>query len=173
MILRMDGISSKTIGKKGGRKMEFSMGRQLEAAIELAKQGEKNWKCLMEKHPADKFIILPHEESEYNTWAAIYFDDYMKKENARSAVLISLFSSVLNRFDEVSDSYIIEKVCGNKKWVESLLMFYAFHPFSERIVIISLTKPYDTGGENLLGVRGVTERELLCYDIYGFNKIPG
>ena len=153
--------------------MEHSVSRQLDRAVELAKQGEKNWECLREQHPSDRFIILPHEESGYNTWAAVYFADYMKNENARSAVLLSPFSGVLDRFDEVSDSYMIEKVCRDKKWVESLLMFYAFHPFSSRIVIISLTEPYDTGGENLLGVRGVTERELLCYDIYGFDKIPG
>ena len=121
--------------------MGFSVRRHLDRAVELAKQGEKNWECLRNQHPSDRFIILPHEESGYNTWAAVY--------------------------------YMIEKVCRDKKWVESLLMFYAFHPFSNRIVIISLTDPYDTGGENLLGVRGVTERELLCYDIYGFDKIPG
>ena len=56
--------------------------------------------------------------------------------------------------------------------IEDLVLLYGLYKFSDKVAIISLTEPYNTGAERLLGVYGTTKEDLLCFDIYGFDHLP-
>ncbi len=134
--------------------------------------GKCLWNQLEKKYNADKYIVMPHVKDEYNQYAIKYLEAYLKKEKARGAV-------ILYQDEDIPKMLEKEKISGYdiqlKKWsgrkLYNILKFYGLYEFSRKLTIISLTVPYDTCGENLLGVKGITKRELLCYDIYRFDDI--
>lgn len=137
--------------------------------------GKLQWGKLCKKHPAERYIFMPHRHDEYNDYALQYLHAYMDKEKIHSVCLITCDDSIYNAIRDMSMSakYEMHALLKSEKWLRKIIRFYALYEFSNKIKIISLTEPYDTCGENLLGVHGITKRELLCYDIYGFATIPG
>lgn len=135
--------------------------------------GKCIWNRLDKTYHSDKYIVMPHVKDEYNQYAIQYLEAYLKKEKAQGAVILYQDETVPGMLEK-------EKISGYdiqlKKWsdrkLRNLLKFYGLYEFSRKLTIISLTIPYDTCGENLLGVKGITKRELLCYDIYRFDAIP-
>lgn len=134
--------------------------------------GKRIWNRIQKKFEADKYILMPHEEDEYNMFALQYLEAYLKKEKAKKAIIFTFDEAVLKQCITYNGNYDVKVFQMSKENMNALLQFYALYEFSKKITIISLTKPYDTCGENLLGVHGVTKRELLCYDIYRFSEIP-
>lgn len=134
--------------------------------------GKCLWNQLEKKYSADKYIVMPHVKDEYNQHAIEYLEAYLKKEKAHGAVILYQDEDILGMLkkEKISGYDIRLKKWSDKK-LHNLLKFYALYEFSKKITIISLTIPYDTCGENLIGVKGITKRELLCYDIYRFDNI--
>ena len=145
----------------------------MEKAFKQAEHGKKVWQDLENANPADKYIFMPHHQEEYNDYAMFYLDEYLSKGGWESAVIISSEQQMLEKIRSYNGSYQITPVFMAQEEIEAVLRFYALYMFSPKVTIISLTIPYNTGGENLLGIHGTTKRELLCYDIYRFDEIPG
>lgn len=134
--------------------------------------GRQLWHRIQSKFRVDKYIIMPHDHEEYNQYALEYLQLYLKKEGAQSAVIISYDSNVLSQIKRYRGEYDVRGVKLSKAKIMRIMRFYALYEFSKAVTIISLTIPYNTCGENLIGVHGTTKRELLCYDIYRFKEIP-
>lgn len=136
--------------------------------------GKVQWGMLSRRHKAEKYIFMPHRQEAYNDYTLQYLPAYMKKEKILSVCLVTCDSDVYSRIRETAwpEKYDVEALLKRERWIHRIIRFYALYEFSSKVKIISLTEPYDTGGENLLGVHGVTKRELLCYDILGFPQIP-
>ena len=53
-----------------------------------------------------------------------------------------------------------------RKWSErqfdQLLSLFELHSFSDRILIVSLTRPFGNGLRHLLGRQGLTTEDLVC-----------
>ena len=137
-----------------------------------AVSGRLFWLRLSRRYKADRYILLPHEESEYNGYAVDYLDKYLEKEGAQSALFVSCAQGMLDRVTAYEGPYNVSGVYMSQGQLMAMMRFYALYPFSDQAVIVSLTIPYDTCGENLLNIPGVTRRELFCYDIYRFNTVP-
>ena len=144
----------------------------MEKELMEAAGGRLLWLRLSRKYKVDRYILLPHEESEYNGYAVDYLEAYLKKEGAQSALFVTSDRQVLDRVSAYSGSYDVRGIYLPQGQMQSMMRFYALYPFSDQAVIVSLTIPYDTCGENLLGIPGVTRRELFCYDIYRFDCVP-
>lgn len=142
--------------------------------IELlhASQGREYWEEINSIYGADNYIVMPHENEEYNKYALDYLENYLDKEKANNVVIMTFDKNVLDRLLEYSGKHKVLALKANKADIMHLLKFYALYAFTSKLTVISLTIPYNTCGENLLGVHGITKRELLCYDIYRFNEIP-
>jgi len=50
------------------------------------------------------------------------------------------------------------------------LSYYALKDMSNKWIVVSTKKPYDTGAERLLGIKGVTYRDIVYYDIYKLDR---
>ena len=68
---------------------------------------------------------------------------------------------ILKRGSEnISYESLILKV--SKTDSDNILSFRELFNFSERFLIVSLTKPYGTELNKLLGVNGITKEDLVC-----------
>ncbi len=135
-------------------------------------KGRRLWLRLSHNYQVDRYILMPHKTSSYNDYAIDYIDAYLHKEGLHSAVFVSSNQAVLDRLSAYDGVYEVSAIYMAHSQIMDMMRFYALYPFSDKVVIISLTIPYDTCGENLLGVEGVTRRELFCYDIYRFDCVP-
>lgn len=148
------------------------MVRLMEKAFKQAEHGKKVWQDLATNNPADRYIFMPHHQDEYNNYAMLYLDEYLSRGKWESAIIISSEQQMLREVQSYNGPYQVTPVFMEQEDIEAVLRFYALYMFSPKVTIISLTMPYDTGGENLLGIHGTTKRELLCYDIYRFDEVP-
>ncbi len=137
-----------------------------------AANGRRFWLRLFRQYNADRYILLPHEESDYNGYAVDYLDSYLEKERVQSALIVASDQTVLDRVTAYEGPNDVRGVYMPPEQMMAIMRFYALYPFSDQVVIVSLTIPYDTCGENLLTIPGVTKRELFCYDIYRFDCVP-
>lgn len=144
----------------------------MENKLRQAERGREIWKNLEKKYSFDKYIFMPHQKDEYNDYALLYLDDYLSKERWNSAVIFSLEEALVKWVNENVWKHSVVAYVMDRQDMDDILRFYALYMFSPKATIISLTIPYDTGAENLLGIHGTTKRELLCYDIYRFDEVP-
>ncbi|MCR5238321.1 MAG: hypothetical protein K6E34_14085 [Lachnospiraceae bacterium] len=125
------------------------------------------WKRLEKRYGADHYILMPECDEEYNYYALLHLEDFIASKGAeKSYVLLSRDNGVqkaLGLFNG-SDKVKLHRISGTQ--TDNLIQYYALYEFSPKLTIVSLTRPYDTGAQNLLGINGVTKEELLCYDIY-------
>lgn len=141
---------------------------------ELLRQAEKGkavWENIDNKYDSEQYFIFPHENDEYNFYALLYLDQFMMENKLNKAVILCsdpVFEKVVPLFTQ--KDIVVYRI--EKENIDAMLRYYGLFEFSTRLKIISLTKPYDTYGENLLGIKNVTKEDLLCYDIYRFDAVP-
>ena len=143
----------------------------LENEFILAGEGKHCWETVDGEYNADLYILFPHEKDSYNYYALLHMDRYItSKKSEKTVVLYSdtVIEKALPLF--VSSTVGCRRLSPHE--IDALLKYYALYEFTSRLTIISLTRPYDTCGENLIGVKGVTKEDLLCFDIYRFNETP-
>lgn len=136
--------------------------------------GKIQWDLLCRKYQVDRFILMPHRHEIYNTYTLCYLPAYLEKEKVCSVCLITCDREIYEQIQKGvwPNRYQVQALLKRDNWIHRIIRFYALYEFSNKIKIISLTEPYDTCGENLLGVHGVTKKELLCYDILGLTRVP-
>ena len=143
----------------------------LEQEFILAGEGKHCWEEIEMEHKADLYILFPHKEDSYNYYALLHMDKFIESKKADKTVL--LFA---DRVIEKALPYFVKREVECKliteHEVDAILKYYALYEFTSRLTIISLTRPYDTCGENLIGVKGVTKEDLLCFDIFRFSNTP-
>lgn len=143
----------------------------LEEHFALADKGKQLWENIDESFKADLYILFPHVNEEYNYYALLYLDEYIEKKRAKEVVLITMERVIKKVLPVFSKAKIkVHEVSHDD--IKAIIKYYALYEFSTRLTIISLKEPYDTCGENLLGVKGVTKEDLLCFDIYRLFENP-
>lgn len=141
-----------------------------EAHFKKAEEGKIIWKKLSAEHKADRYILMPEVNSQYNFYALLYLDEYMEKIEAESVCIITSESSVSKVIDLFTSNESVDVVITSHEDIMRVIKYYSLYEFTSKLTIISLKIPYDTGGENLIGVKGVTRKDLFCFDIYAFNE---
>lgn len=141
----------------------------LEMHFALADKGKQLWENIDERFNADLYVLFPHLNEEYNYYALLYLDEYIAAKRAEKVVLITM-ESVIKKALPVFSKAKTEVYEISHDDIKAIIKYYALYEFSTRLTIISLKEPYDTCGENLLGVKGVTKEDLLCFDIYRFDE---
>ena len=137
----------------------------------LAGEGKHYWEMINREYDADLYILFPHVDDSYNYYALLHMDKFIETKQAKRTVLLSselVIKKALPLFVKHEVDY--KKISSHD--IDALLKYYALYEFTSKMTIISLTRPYNTCGENLLGVKGVTKEDLLCFDIFRFSEIP-
>ena len=50
------------------------------------------------------------------------------------------------------------------------MSYYALIDKGKNWIVVSVTQPYETGSKRLLGVRQITKKDIVYYDVYGFTN---
>ena len=145
--------------------------RMFEAHFILAGEGKACWERIEQTYHADLYVLFPHQNDSYNYYALLHLDRFIENNHREKVVLLSSDDTVRKAYPYFVKNEVDYQPLTTHE-TDALLKYYALYEFSSGITIISLTRPYDTYGENLLGVKGVTKEDLLCYDIYRFQETP-
>lgn len=154
-----------------------------------ALQGCFFWNKIDRKYCASIYILMPEEKDVYNYYALLHLRQFLEERGQQKAVVLTcdeeaiaalnLFFPICNsagsrmpRAKEPVRECLVKAVYIGRNTAGKLLKYYALYEFTPRMVIVSLTRPYDTHAQNLLGLYGVGKEELVCFDIYRLREKP-
>jgi hypothetical protein len=144
------------------------MFRQVYAAY----RGSRLWAGLERKYKVDQgvyVLLMPEDDAELNAAALERVDDLVADRRARGVVLVSDCSSPAPIGAELGDSGAdperSRNIVGTESWtasqIDALLAFYELCSITDRLLIVSLTKPFGNGLHRLLGREEVTKEDLV------------
>ncbi len=135
-------------------------------------RGYRIWKRIDRQLQSPLYLLMPKETDEYNYYALLYLEEYMKRKGLQEAVALTCDEEAIAALQAFVPNGKAKGVRLSGKEAARLIKYYALYEFTSRLVIVSLSEPYDTHGENLLGVHGVGKEDLVCFDIYKFGEKP-
>ncbi len=140
-------------------------------SIVYALEGRIIWILLKWKFRRYKrFIIFPKDKLDYSVWGMVMLPSYLKKENLLGAVIIAC-NRKMEKVIQFMELDNIRYQALSEESINKMMKYYALQDRSREWTVVSLTNPYDTGAERLLGKKGITYRELVYYDIYKFSNL--
>lgn len=133
-----------------------------------ATAGKLYWMVLQKKYQADKYIFFPEEKAEYFQWGMKLLPQYIVQHQLRRLLVLSTGDFVGKHTIDGGITTIQFKKITNRA-MDCLMRCYALTDLSRQWVVVSTRQPYDTGAERLLGINGVTYRDIVYYDIYQYD----
>lgn len=122
-----------------------------------------NW--IDKREQADKYIFFPESKGAYLKWGVRLLPQYIEQSMCERIVVIAVDDSVKEEMKKQRVSNIkFHKISGY--FMECLMDYYAVWDMSDKWIVVSTKKPYDTGAERLLGIKGTTYRDIVYYDVY-------
>ena len=130
--------------------------------IYAAYRGSRLWASLEHKYKLDQgvyVLLMPEDDADLNAAALGHIEDLVVDRRAQGVVLVSSGDSgaLLPRSPAIvgSESWTVRQL-------DALIAFYELYSFTDRLLIVSLTKPFGNGLQRLLGRQGVTKEDLVC-----------
>jgi hypothetical protein len=127
--------------------------------IYAAYRGTRLWAGLERKYKLDQGIyvlLMPDDDPELNAAAVDHIDDLLGDRRAKGVVLVGNFPATDRS----------PQIMGTEPWtrgqIESLIRLCELYGPSDRLLIVSLTKPFGNGLQHLLGRQGITKEDLVC-----------
>lgn len=138
--------------------------KRLGAAI----SGRKFWLKLQRKYDIDNgvyVLLMSEEDLELNEKALLHINDLIAHRKARGVIILTDNQWVIDNASVYSDKILAVKTMSARE-IDYLLSFCELYAFSERFLVVSLTKPYGSKLCNTLGVHGITKEDLVCLCIF-------
>ena len=153
--------------------------------IYAAYRGSRLWARLERKYKMDQgvyVLLMPEDDPELNAAALGHIEDLVADRRAQGIVLVSDCSRSQRPSSESGDSAAgFERapgIVGTESWrtgqIDALIAFYELYTFTDRLLIVSLTKPFGNGLHRLLGRQGVTKEDLVslgCLRLRSFGMV--
>lgn len=136
--------------------------------VGAALAGRRLWLRIKKKYDVDDgvyVILMPEDDQTLNEPALLHIDDLIAHRGARGVVLLTGSDWVLRHAGAYS-SGIIDAVPCSEKQMDGLLKFCELYRFSERLLTVSLHRPYGNKAWRAVGVQGVTVEELVCIGMF-------
>jgi hypothetical protein len=125
-----------------------------------AYRGTRLWARLARKYRVDEGIyvlLMPDDDPELNAAAVEHIDDLVADRRAKGVVLVGNVAPA-----EFASPHIVGTESWTGRQIESLVRLCEISGPSDRLLIVSLTKPFGNGLQHLLGRQGVTKEDLVC-----------
>lgn len=116
-------------------------------------------------YKADKYILFPDSKGAYRKWGIRLLPQYLRQNKFNRVIVMAADGSIKQEMVRQGITNVQFKTIS-KYSINCFLNYYALKDMSEKWIVVSTKKPYDTGAERLLGVKGVTYRDIIYYDIY-------
>lgn len=147
--------------------------KEVEKKAAEARKGREKWLYLKETYRIDKntyIILFPEEKTQCNQYILKYLPEFSKKVNANRIILLSYDEEILKANIHCSD-IVYEIVFWNRAAADELMAYYSIQRFSDNLLIASLNQPKGRNGENLIGINGITEEEVVSIGILGIRGV--
>ena len=135
--------------------------------LKAALSGRSMWLKLRQKYDVDNNIyvlLMPEDDLELNEQALLHIEDLVVYRRARGVIILTDNKWIIENAKTYSDK-ILSVLESSQKEIDDLLSFYELYAFTERLLIVSLTKPFGRKLQNTLGVQGITKEDLVCLSI--------
>jgi hypothetical protein len=136
--------------------------------IKAAFAGRAFWLKLKKEYDIDNgvyVLLMPEDDPELNELALLHIDDLVNHRKARGIIILTDQQQVMDAEQAHSDSILkLIEMTGSE--IDNLLSFFELYAFTERLLIVSLTRPYGSKLYNTLGIQGVTKEDLVCLCIF-------
>ena len=130
-------------------------------------KGRIAWFLLDNKYRAEKYIFFPSQDAIYTKWGILMLPIYLKKNQIKKTLVLICDEKIEKLFRCLKSKEIVVKRIS-KTQMTQYLSYYALIDKSKKWVVVSVKQPYDTGAERMLGKHGITKKDIVYYDIYGF-----
>ena len=136
--------------------------------LAAALAGRSIWLKMKKKHDVDNgayVLLMPEDDRELNELALLHVDDLVKHRRARGVIILTDKQWIIETAMEYSQNILaIEKL--SEKEIDSIFSFFELYAFTERLLFISLTRPYGSKLYKTLGVNGVAKEDLVCLCLF-------
>lgn len=120
---------------------------------------------MSKKYKADRYVFFPDCNKAYLKYGVKLLPQYMQHNKFDQIIVIAADSSVQKEIVKQGITNIrFQKISTYR--MHCLLNYYALKDMSDKWTVVSTKMPYDTGAGRLLGIKGVTCRDIIYYDIY-------
>lgn len=140
-----------------------------------AMAGRRIWLKIKRKYDIDNGVyalLMPEDDRELNEQALRHIDDLVRHRRASGVLVLTDDEWVKEHAKSYSDS-IVDVVACPAATADRLLSFYEFYRFSERLLIVSLSRPYGNKAWLSIGKNGVTVEDVVCLGIFCIRSWTG
>lgn len=132
-------------------------------------KGRIAWYFLDNKFHAEKYIFFPSWDEIYNKWGILMLPVYMRKHQIKKIVALVSDEKVEKAMHCLKGmDIVIIKI--SQEQMTQFMSYYALIDKGEKWIVVSVTQPYETGADRLLGVQQITKKDIVYYDVYGFTN---
>lgn len=114
-------------------------------------------------------LLMPEDDQVLNEQALRHIEDLIGYRSARGVVILTKFAWI-KEYAAAYTTHILGVVECTSKTIDNLLIFYEFYRFSERLLVVSLTKPYGNKAWKAIGIRGISKEDMVCLAILGIRN---
>lgn len=134
-----------------------------------AYKGKLLWLKIQKKYGEgyypSRYILFPGTDIEFNAWGLFLMKQYLDKNHYDKVMILSDDNDVAEACKNIKHKNL-HFVCLTKQQMQQLIRFYGLVNMNNEWTVVSVTEPYSTGAEHLLGINGVTKKEIVWYDVY-------
>ena len=137
--------------------------------------GRREWLRIRRRFNVDNglyVLLMPESDIELNRQALRHIDDLLAARCGGGVVVVTGDAWVLERAPGFSRN-ILAVVEADAGVMERMMIYYEFYKFSERLLIISLDRPYGNRVRLALGRRGITVEDVVCLGLLGIREWSG
>jgi hypothetical protein len=137
-----------------------------------AYRGRRLWAGLERKYKVKQgayVVLMPEDDAELNAAALGHIEDLVADRRAGGVVLVvdgSLPRPTSAASEEpeagAPGSPIVNIEVWTGRQIDALIAYWELHSFSDRFLVVSLTRPFGNGLHRLLGRQGITKEDLVC-----------
>ena len=138
----------------------------------VANKGRQIWRKYNKRyqieHRGDYFVLLPTNNDNYNR---VFFNFIEKCFEARKRIIILAVDKKIEKIAPLYERRNEMIVCPiTAVESEQLVSYYALKPFYFRFYLVSLDEPSERKCSHLVGIKGITEEELIAVGIMGYDS---
>jgi hypothetical protein len=136
--------------------------------LKAALLGRKMWLNLKNEYDVDDgvfVLLMPEDDQELNEQALKHIDDLIKYRKAKSVVVLTDKQWIIEKATSYSKNISAVKEVSYKE-IDNLISLYELYGFTERLLIVSLTKPHGSKLKNTINIHGVTNEDIVCLCIF-------
>jgi len=133
-----------------------------------ALNGRTMWLKLKYEYDVDNgvyVLLMPEDDRELNEKALEHIDALVAHRKARGIIILTNNQWIVESAIAFSSKILAVKEVSEKE-IDNLLSFFELYAFTERLLIVSLTRPYGSKLLNTVGISGVTKEDLVCLCIF-------